>query len=357
MKILFLVPYPLGESPSQRFRFEQYFIFLSRNGISYKVSTFLSQKWKLFFEKGKLFSKLVMLISGFARRFSIILRLSRYDFVFIHREAAPIGPPLVEWIIAKVFRKRVIYDFDDAIWLTDKTNESRIEKIIRWRKKVSQICKWSYKVSAGNQYLADFAKQFNKDVRVNPTTIDLSIHDSAHYSKPESSDKIIIGWTGSHSTLKYLKKIEGILQRIEEKYPSTEVWVIADKTPELNIPRFYFRPWSLKTEISDLARFDIGIMSLPNDEWTKGKCGFKALQYMAMGIPTIASAVGVNASIIDHGVNGYLVSNDSEWELYLTTLIENEVLSKQIGAEGKKTVEQYYSVETNLNNYLSLFDE
>ncbi|MBI1768777.1 MAG: glycosyltransferase family 4 protein [Bacteroidetes bacterium] len=355
MKILFLVPYPLRQSPSQRFRFEQYFGFLSQKGIEFKVKTFLKpDNWRVFYSEGNSFLKAALIIKGFTERLISLFEIPPYDFIFIHREATPIGPPFFEWIIAKVFRKRIIYDFDDAIWLTDKKNESWIVKTVRWRSKVESICKWSYKVSAGNAYLAAFAKRVNGNVVINPTTVDTeNVHVEGF--KDSSGERIVIGWTGSHSTLKYLKELEPALLRLEAKFAHVDFWVIADKPPNMRLPRLYFRPWSSETEVSDLAQFDIGIMPLPDDEWTKGKCGFKALQYMAMEIPTVASAVGVNTTIISHGVNGFLVKDNNEWETFLSRLIEDKSLRKSLGKEGRKTLDLNYSVLSNRERFTLLF--
>lgn len=356
MKILFIVPYPVVQSPSQRFRFEQYFPALVEQRANYQVRSFLSDKyWRIFYSKGNHLLKLWCIISGFASRVAMLFTVPSYDFVFIHREATPIGAPIFEWIMAKVLRKRMIYDFDDAIWLTDKKHESSIEKALRWRSKVASICKWSYKVSAGNAYLAEYAKNFNKNVVINPTTIDTeNVHKAAARSR--STDRIVIGWTGSHSTLKYLKEIENVLSNIERNFPSVFFSVIADRAPDLNLKRLEFKPWSLETEVADLIQFDIGIMPLPDDEWAKGKCGFKALQYMAVEIPTVASPVGVNTSIINHGINGFLAANSAEWEKSLAMLIESESLRKQLGREGQLMVERHYSVTSNKKNFLSLFN-
>lgn len=356
MKILFLVPYPIGESPSQRFRFEQYFTLLSKNGTQYEVKSFLSSgNWRIFYQSGNFFLKIRTIAEGFLRRLAILFTIFGYEFVFIHRELTPIGPPIFEWIIAKVFKKKMVYDFDDAIWLTDK-KESWIEKTIRWRGKVASICRWSYRVSAGNNYLADYARQFNEKVIVNPTTIDTEKIHNKDLHRFEKDGRIVIGWTGSHSTLKYLKDVEQVLQHIESKYPTVNFWVIADKAPDLKLNRLIFKPWSVETEVSDLAEIDIGIMPLPNDEWTKGKCGFKALQYMALEKPTIASAVGVNNIIINHGVNGLIAKDIDDWKKLLSLLIEDESLRKGLGKEGRKTVDHNYSVLSNEDTFLSLFN-
>jgi glycosyltransferase involved in cell wall biosynthesis len=358
MKILFLVPYPVNESPSQRFRFEQYFDLLLKQGYTFKVQSFLDDpaSWRSFFSPGKPFGKLLTLSRGFLKRFLILLKLSQYDFVFIHREVTPIGPPIFEWLIAKIFRKRIIYDFDDAIWLTDRQKESFIFKILKWRTKVNSICRWSYKISCGNEFLASYARKFNCNVFVNPTTIDTErLHNRSLYEDQKTGNGFVIGWTGSHSTLKYLEAIEPALKQAEQAFPELRVLVIADQKPDLQLHSVDFRNWSIKTEISDLIGCDVGIMPLPPDEWSRGKCGFKALQYMALGIPTIASPVGENVNIIDVGRTGLFASTSAEWTNAIATLRADKTLRLAMGSAARQKVIQYYSVLSNSGNFLSFF--
>lgn len=276
----------------------------------------------------------------------------------IHREAIQFGPPILEWALIKILRKKVIYDFDDAIWQTDKLDESLLIRVFKWRRKVGQICQWSYKVSVGNEYLASFVRQYNSNVVVNPTTIDTKhLHDPSKYPRQEmQKDIITIGWTGSYSTLKYLKEIESVLQEIEKRFSNIEFLVIADQVPDLALQNLVCLKWSKDSEIQDLLKIDIGIMPLPDDPWTRGKCGFKVLQYMALEIPPIASPVGVNSEIIQHGVNGFLCSTSEEWIGTLTDLINSIELRKRIGKTGRQSVVDNYSVESNTSNFLSLFE-
>lgn len=357
MKIIFLTPCPLGELPSQRFRFEQYYKILNTNGIVFHVQSFLPfNRRQNFIKSSSVLGKTVGLILGFIKRIIILFHVHQYDFVFIHREVTPFGPPIFEWVIAKVFKRKIIYDFDDAIWTIDTVGEFFLKKIIRYRSKVASICKWSHKVSCGNEYLCDYARQFNTNVVLNPTTIDTKLHHVApHHEKKGMKGEVIIGWTGSHSTLKYLKTIEYELQQIESAHPNVEFHVIADISPDLNLKKLKFKPWSTETEISDLAQFDIGIMPLPDDEWSKGKCGFKILQYMALSIPSVASPVGVNTKIIKDGMNGFLCNTSADWINKMEELIKNESLRKQLGDNGYKTVVENYSVPSNTDNFLSLF--
>ena len=361
-RILFLVPYPLHESPSQRFRFEQYFDLLKGQEYSYTIQSFLNiHNWKVFYSKGKLAAKCRALVSGFAKRVIAVAKSPMYDFVFIHREVAPVGPPVFEWILAKVFRKKVIYDFDDAIWLTDREHEPRFLRAVKWRRKVSSICRWAYRVSCGNEHLCAYAAQFNKNVVYNPTTIDTeNLHNRLLYKDSSNSptNKIRIGWTGSHSTLKYLQGIEFVLENILLDYPEVEFVVIADEQPVLDYASTVkFVRWNRASEIKDLLQFDIGVMPLPDDQWSRGKCGFKALQYMALEFPAVATPVGVNHKIINHGINGFLCNTPDEWNYSLRMLIDNPNLRKELGARGRKTVVENYSVISNSDNFLSLFEE
>jgi hypothetical protein len=163
-----------------------------------------------------------------------------YDFVFIHREAAPLGPPIFEWMLAKICRRKIIYDFDDAIWLTDRVHESWPLRTAKWRNKVAYICKWSYKVSCGNEYLCNFARRFSKSVVYNPTTIDTeNLHNpTLHKVSNRSDDKVRIGWTGSHSTLKYLNEIEFVLTKILHDYPQVEFVLVGAVVKLLGLDAF-----------------------------------------------------------------------------------------------------------------------
>ncbi|GIV36631.1 MAG: glycosyl transferase [Cyclobacteriaceae bacterium] len=355
--IIFIIPYPPGQAPSQRFRFEQYFPALTRHGYTVSVFPFLNpNQSSILYGQSNPLLKIAVTVTGLLRRCVHLWNARHASFVFIHREAAPVGPPVFEWILARVLRKKIIFDFDDAIWLTDK-QETWLERFFRWRSKVKHICRWSYRISCGNAYLANWAGQFNASVVINPTTIDTeNLHNPQIISLKKDPDKLFIGWTGSHSTLKYLEQLVPVLRQLEQEFQQVHFLVIANRNPGLPLQRCSFIPWQKESEAEDLARIDIGLMPLPDDEWTRGKCGFKALQYMAMQIPCIASPVGVNSEIIQHGVNGFLAHSPPEWKFYLTQLIADGNLRNQLGKAGRKTVINRYSVSSNTPLFLSLFD-
>jgi glycosyltransferase involved in cell wall biosynthesis len=358
-KILFLVPYPVGESPSQRFRFEHFFPLLRERGFTFKVQSFLnSQNWQIFFKPGKPLHKLWALLYGFGKRWVALAQAPFYDFVFIHREATPVGPPVTEWLLARVFRCKVIYDFDDAIWLTDRPSEPWFLRMAKWRSKVGTICRWSYKVSCGNRYLMDFASRFNTRVVYMPTVVDtVHWHNPARYPvRHNSPQHVVIGWTGTHSTLKYLAGLVPVLQQIEALYPQVRILVIADRRPDFDLQSLKFVCWNKDSEVEDLMQLDIGIMPLPDDEWAKGKCGFKALQYMALGIPAVVSPVGVNTEIVDDGRTGFVADSADAWYAVLTRLVVEASLRKNLGLAGRQAIEARYSVSSSAGSFLSLFE-
>jgi glycosyltransferase involved in cell wall biosynthesis len=358
MNVLFLFPYPTGQSPSQRFRFEQYLNILEQNDILVSSQSFWDQQtWSILYKKGYTYLKIIGFIKGMARRFLKLFQLSKTDFVFIHRECLPIGPPFIEWVIAKVLKKKIIYDFDDAIWLPNTTKENKVVAHLKCHWKVSRICSYSHAVSAGNEYLVEYAKDFNKVVTLNPTTIETTALHNPNLHSKEPTDKIVIGWTGTHSTLHYLDEIVPAMIQLFEEHPDQfKLVIIADRKPEYNIPFLKFIPWSKQNEIKDLMRFDIGIMPLTDDQWARGKCGFKALQYMALEIPAIASPVGINITLIDDGINGFLANEKNEWLTILKQLLFNKELRKLVGVNGRKKVISNYSVISNSSTFLSLFD-
>ncbi|MEQ8924872.1 MAG: glycosyltransferase, partial [Fulvivirga sp.] len=333
-KILFLHPYPTDQAPSQRFRFEQYYPIIkeSKNLEFESFSFFSHQSWKKLYSMNVLQLTWITFI-GFLKRFIHLYHSVGAHFVFIHRELTPIGPPIFEWILAKVFRKRIIYDFDDAIWLEDPVEKGTIKSKIKWKSKVAKICHWSWKVNVGNQFLADFAKLYNNNVSLIPSVVNTTcVHNPDLFSKPPSKT-VTIGWTGTHSTLQYLHLILPTLQKLEKKN-NIKILIIANREPFLPLRTIEFKSWKKETEIKDMLDLDIGIMPLTNDEWSKGKGGFKLVQYLSLGIPAVCSPVGINRVLIKNGETGYTCETTDQWLKALNYLIENEDERKKMGVKG-----------------------
>lgn len=292
------------------------------------------------------------ILGGLLRRFFLLFRLSKYDYLFIHREATPIGPPFFEFIAAKILRKKIIYDFDDAIWIPNYSEANSLFSILKGYPNVKFICRWAYKVSCGNEYLCNYALQYNTRVFYNPTTIDTQhLHNQV---KDQNTSKVVIGWTGSHSTIRYMEEVIPILAELEQKY-DFEFLVISDLKPEYTLKSLRYIKWNKSTEINDLLRMNIGIMPLRDDKWAQGKCGFKALQYMALGIPAIVSPVGVNTRIVDDNVNGFICAESKQWKAAIEKLLAHPEERFRLALNTRKKIEEAYSVSSNTDNFIRLF--
>jgi glycosyltransferase involved in cell wall biosynthesis len=353
MKILFIVPYPIGKAASQRFRFEQYFGILSAHGFRYDVKPFLTEKtWEILYLPGRFLRKAIAIQAGLLRRFLLLFRLGKYDYLFIHREATPVGPPFFEFIAARLLRKKIIYDFDDAIWIPNYSEANSLFSFLKGYPNVKFICRWAYRISCGNDYLCKFAATFNKSVVYNPTTIDTTHHHNR--VRDQHNDRLVIGWTGSHSTIRYLDDIVPVIAELEKQY-DFEFLVISDLKPELPLQSLRFIRWNKENEISDLLNMNIGIMPLRNDKWAQGKCGFKALQYMSLGIPALVSPVGVNTRIVDHGINGFICEKPEDWKNALELLLQNRDELVKLAINTRRKIEAAYSVNSNSANFIGLF--
>jgi glycosyltransferase involved in cell wall biosynthesis len=264
--------------------------------------------------------------------------------VFIHREASPLGPPIFEWILTKVWRKKVVFDFDDAIWIPNTSQENKLAASLKAFWKIPKICKWVDTVAGGNDYLCNFAReQGAKNVLYLPTVVNTT-NKYNQIKQHEEKAQVAIGWTGSHSTLKYLDALIPVLQQVESE-TNAQFIVIADKKPDLPLKNLVFVPWNEQTEIEDLLKIDIGLMPLTSDQWSEGKCGFKLIQYLSVGIPAIASPVGVNTRIIEEGKNGYICTNNKEWASAIKSLIADATARQKMGVYGREKMVKEYSID------------
>ncbi len=353
-KVLFIAPYPVRHAPSQRFRVELFEPELQQADIAYKFAPFMDEyTWKVLYKQGSILQKAWGIFKGYLKRLKTVLfDIHSYDYVFIHREAAPLGPPIFEWMIAKLWGKKIIFDFDDAIWIENTSNENKLAGLLKAAWKTKRTCKWAYKVAGGNDYLCNFARNYNSNVVLLPTCVDMQrMHKG---TKLHREGEVTIGWTGSHSTLKYIDAVMDVLQELEEKL-NTKFIVIANKKPELPLKNWEFIPWKEQTEVDDLLKIDIGIMPLEEDPWSEGKCGFKLIQYLSIGIPAVASPVGVNKQIIEEGKNGYLCNNKEEWLHALSSLINDVALRASMGKAGQEKMRNHYSIASQKDNFLQLF--
>lgn len=342
-KILFLVPYP-SEGASARLRVEQFVPSLRQAGIECKVRPFLTTSfYRILYKRGNTVRKVFLFLFCVCRRASDLARAVFYDVIFIHREALPVGLPVVEALLF-LLNKKVIFDFDDAIYLPPE-GSSPLIAFLKCPWKTGFIIRHSRAVIAGNDYLRRYAERFNGSITVIPTCIDTERY---HSSRPgRSPESLVIGWIGSHTTQVFLKSIREVLFGLLKRYDNLAVHLVGAQPGVLNHERVVVKRWSVGSELDDIRQFDIGVMPMPDTEWTRGKCAFKAILYMSLEMPVVASRVGVNREIVKDGSNGFLASSGKEWEEKLLRLIEDGSLRRSLGASGRATVEREFSLRTN----------
>ena len=352
-KVLIITAHRKDRAPNQRFRFEQYIEFLKENGFDCQMSYLISANDdKVLYKPGHYLSKAMIGIRSVWKRTQDVLRKNQYDLIFVCREGFLTGTTFFEEQLSKA-KAPMIYDFDDAIWHFDV---SEANKNIGWMKnpgKTARLISIADLVFAGNQYLADYAKHHNDRVVIVPTTIDTSEYAQVPFRERVP---ICIGWSGSITTIRHFDSAVPVLEKLYKKYGDRiRIKVIGDGNyvnDKLGVKGI---PWKKETELQELADIDIGIMPLPDDEWSKGKCGLKGLQYMALGIATVMSPVGVNTEIIRDGENGMLASTEEEWLNKLSALIDDPALRRKCAENGRRTVVEKYSVDALKHEYLRYF--
>jgi len=350
MKILFIVPYPVGVAPSQRLKFEQYFDCFRSNGITIKVSPFIDHRFiKILYEKGFYFKKILYTLKGYLRRIADIFQVKNFDLVYLHLEAAPFGPPVFEYIISKM-GKPIIYDIDDIVYIPHASQANRFVKFLKYPRKITAILRLSSHIIVVTRYLEVFARKYNKNVTFIPPTIDTNKY---FIKQKGATHKICVGWTGSHSTSAYLVLLENVLRRLAEKY-DIRIKAIGDKKFKIGGLNIEAKSWSADDEVGDIQDIDIGLYPLPKNEWVMGKGGLKALQYMGMGVPAVCTRVGAVLDFIQDGVNGFLADSDEEWIEKVSRLIEDFDMRTRMGLAARETVINRYSVEANAPKYMEI---
>ncbi|MEZ8970478.1 glycosyltransferase [Vibrio cyclitrophicus] len=268
--------------------------------------------------------------------------------IWIEKELFPWLPIPIEFIF-KVFGKKVIFDYDDAVFNNYKKGLFSIFFNFKFR----CIAHLADSVMCGNEYIINyFSKLGCKRVDYIPTVIDI---DKYSEKSSKSTSKLIIGWIGSPSTQKYLSIVDDAIYKLQKNY-SVEFHVIGANRLTHSRSNVTYIDWAEDTEVDNLKLFDVGIMPLFDSEFERGKCGYKLIQYLALGIPVLASPVGVNVNIVTDGVNGYLCEND-EWFCLLQGLVEDRDKLQCMGKASRKSVASFYTYQAQNVNIISIISE
>jgi len=314
MRIIFLTH---SSDQGHRFRVEQYFPYLIAHQVEPKWQP-LSGSWK--------------------ERVIIYRQLPSFDVVCIQRRL--LSPFEFYWIRKK--SSKVLFDLDDAV-MYRSSSSPHPHSLSRWLK-FRWMVRGSDVVIVGNQFLRNEVLKVDqeKKVFVIPTCIETNLYPQK--KKISNRPEIILGWIGTKGNLKYLKKLEPVFETLRQRFPQVKLKIVSnDFYDSLHLPTVK-KPWKLEDENEDLISFDIGLMPLNDDLWSRGKCGLKIVQYLSVGVPVVCTPVGINSDIVQDGENGFWAANHQEWVDRLSTLIQNQNIRYQMGLKGIETVEREYSL-------------
>jgi glycosyltransferase involved in cell wall biosynthesis len=341
VRVLVLTSAPYDTS-GPRYRIEQWARHLGSDGFQFTFAPFESEALhNVIYQPGRYTRKAMLTLEACVRRFQTIAMARDFDVVLIFREAMLVGPAVIEHFLAREGLP-IVFDFDDAIWVPYRSPSNTRWSYLKCFGKAATICRLSARVIVGNRHLADYARRFNTNVVVVPSTIDTDVYSARRPSADEDDHLVTIGWTGSHSTVQHLDTLRPALARLRQRC-AFRLHVIGATSYTVDGVETVVQPWRAESEARDLHSFDIGIMPLPDGDWNRGKCGMKLLQYMGAGVPAVGSPVGMNAEIIRDGVDGFLASTEEEWVEKLCALIRDRRLRHDIGGAGRRTVEERYS--------------
>jgi glycosyltransferase involved in cell wall biosynthesis len=350
IRVLALSPIP-EEGAGCRFRVSQFVPYLEAHGFEVTLRTLYTPEFfRLVYRPGHYLQKTAGFAALATRHLASLGTARGYDVVLLYREILPIGPSLAERYLTRRGQPPLVFDFDDAIFLANVSEANRVISMLKVPAKIAATIARSRHVIAGNAYLADYARRYNPRVTVVPTSVDTDKFRpdprGPDHGRP-AGGRPLVGWIGSPTTGTYIHGLLTVLQRVAAARPFDLRISGAGRpfeVPGLTVENL---PWSLDREVELFNTCDIGVYPLKDDDWARGKCGFKAIQFMACGVPVVAAAVGVNREIIQDGVNGLLASTAEEWECKLGRLIDDPELRRRLAAAGRQTIEDRYSVAVN----------
>jgi glycosyltransferase involved in cell wall biosynthesis len=315
-----------------------------KEGYQVKVSPFFTDKYlsKIYNHQ---FPGYFRFLGCYLRRFFTLFSVGQYDLIIIEKEVFPYLTSIPEWFLSKT--KGYWIDFDDAVFHNYDQKENRLIGRLM-PKKIDHAMKMADKVIVGNAYLKARAQLAGASSIENlPTVID---PDKYKAKKSNKDKRVCIGWIGSPSTLKYLEPMVAVLNWLYDNYQIK--FVLVNGTRKINFKgQIEVISWTEEGEVAAIHKMDIGIMPLPDNPWERGKCAYKLIQYMACGLPVVASPIGMNKELVVDGVNGFLADSNAEWILALQKLIEDPQLREKFGAAGRQKILKNYTLRKNFSRY------
>lgn len=346
--LLFLPKYP-RKGASSRLRTFQFLPLWESMGYTVSVSPFFTAQYldDIYNHQSPGYWHV---LKCYFRRFFLLLTVHKYDLIIIEKEIFPYLPAFAEWVLAQL--KGYWVDYDDAVFHNYDQKYNRLVSFLMPRK-IEQVMNLADQVIVGNDYLRARAKLAGS-LRIEnfPTVIDIGKYET---KIADECDKVTIGWIGSPSTLKYLEPMVPVLNWLHQHHP-IKFLLVNGKSKIKFEGNLESIPWTEEGEVDAIHKMDIGIMPLPDNPWERGKCAYKLIQYMACGLPVVASPIGMNKEVVNHNENGFLASTREEWISALEKLIIDPQLRKDFGKKGREKVLREYTLQGNFMRYIKLVE-
>lgn len=326
--------------PSSRYTVYNLLPYMQDYGVDVDVHPFYSPNaYEKILRSPSALEKTIIIIWGYLNLIAYLRKVPRVDVVWIHRFVAPVGTGFIAFMLKKVLRKPLVFGYDDAVYVNRKKGNIIREWFGSWRDIEKLIVMGDY-VLARNPVLGSYAQARNPNVLVLPSAIEAKLYNRQvnKSSKAKRNNKVfVLGWIGSSSSAPYLELIRSVLEKLGQEC-LVEFRLIGGDMPDIDGVIIKRIPWRQSTEIEELCQVDVGIATLPDDEWARGKSGLKVVQYMGCGLPVVASAVGSHLDLLEHGKQGFLVKTEIEWLDALRALRDNQELRIKMGESGRRQV-------------------
>jgi glycosyltransferase involved in cell wall biosynthesis len=348
MNVLALASYPV-EAAATRYRLQQFVGPLAARGINLEIRPFTNAElFRSLYQHGSLARNAVGLFVAGLKRIADLPGVRKADVILIQREAMNFGPPAVEWFAKQLFHRPMLLDLDDATYIPyNSPTYGSIGRIFKWFSKTDDLIRWADVVTCGNRGIADYVASKGAKARILATVVDTDIFKP----QPRENERTVIGWVGTHSTLPYLKTIFPVLTSLAKHY-DFRLRVVGGGSdvivPGVEVENL---PWQLDREVEDFQSIDIGVYpideSLYGGRWARGKSGFKAVQYMAVGVPYVATAVGGSSEIGEAGVTHFFAASPGEWYSALEILLRDHNRRLEMGRKGREHALEHYTIDAH----------
>jgi glycosyltransferase involved in cell wall biosynthesis len=344
MRVLGLASYPV-EAAATRYRLVQYVAPLGERGIELEVRPFLdSRLFASLYRRAELPRNAIGLVAASFSRFADVLAARRADAILVQREAMMFGPPLIEYLATKLGRCPMVLDLDDATYVAyESPTYGRLGSALKWFSKTDDLIRRAEVVTCGSRAICEYVEAKGARGVLIPTVVDT---DQFRPAMRETQNVApVVGWVGTHSTFQYLESIFPALRELAKSH-RFRLKIVGAGREDVSVPGVEIEnlPWSLEREIVDFQSFDVGLYPIVASDWAAGKSGFKSIQYMAVGVPFVATPVGATTEIGDAGVTHFLATTLDEWQTSLARLVADANLRRRMGDAGRAHALAHYTV-------------